>query len=336
MKSFVFVLALALPFVTSAKNSNQGGAQSSLTLSSNLVNKNAAKTGFNASNLEQTNSATSKNNFINFCQGKTLTNGEQVKTGSCNGIVMGDIPSTDNMVTAKFTFPQNTGTITADQTFNISVKVQGMITGNFANANTNYYGAPQQLVGGKITGHTHVVCSEIDSITSTTPTDALGFKFFKGVDLGPDGQGDSIATVTGGLPAGVYRCCCINTSANHAGVLMPVAQRDSVDDCIYFTAKGGNNNGSGAGAGKNQNNGNGNGGNGGGQQKNNGGGQQKSNGGGQQKNNGGGQQQNNGGGQQMSNGDGQQMNNGGGQHHHGGDRDRRQERAQRRQNRRVQ
>jgi hypothetical protein len=25
-------------------------------------------------------------NFINFCTGKTLTNGLQVKTGSCNGI----------------------------------------------------------------------------------------------------------------------------------------------------------------------------------------------------------------------------------------------------------
>jgi hypothetical protein len=25
-------------------------------------------------------------NFINFCQGKTLTNGLQVKEGSCNGI----------------------------------------------------------------------------------------------------------------------------------------------------------------------------------------------------------------------------------------------------------
>lgn len=27
-------------------------------------------------------------NFINFCSGKTLTNGLQIKTGSCNGIRM--------------------------------------------------------------------------------------------------------------------------------------------------------------------------------------------------------------------------------------------------------
>lgn len=31
-------------------------------------------------------SAVSTNNFINFCSGKTLTNGLQILTGSCNGI----------------------------------------------------------------------------------------------------------------------------------------------------------------------------------------------------------------------------------------------------------
>lgn len=39
-----------------------------------------------------------RNNFINFCVGKTITNGEQVQTGSCNPTPMGDIPSTNNMV----------------------------------------------------------------------------------------------------------------------------------------------------------------------------------------------------------------------------------------------
>jgi len=34
----------------------------------------------------QSKSAISTNNFINFCQGKTLTNGLQVQGGSCNGI----------------------------------------------------------------------------------------------------------------------------------------------------------------------------------------------------------------------------------------------------------
>lgn len=33
-----------------------------------------------------TNFVSDQANFINFCQGKTLTNGLQVKEGSCNGI----------------------------------------------------------------------------------------------------------------------------------------------------------------------------------------------------------------------------------------------------------
>jgi len=36
----------------------------------------------------QSKSETSTNNFINNCAGKTLTNGLQVTTGSCNGIGM--------------------------------------------------------------------------------------------------------------------------------------------------------------------------------------------------------------------------------------------------------
>jgi predicted outer membrane protein len=34
----------------------------------------------------QAASSTSENNFINFCKGKTLTNGLQITEGSCNGI----------------------------------------------------------------------------------------------------------------------------------------------------------------------------------------------------------------------------------------------------------
>lgn len=35
---------------------------------------------------QQAKSLTSTNNFINNCAGKTLTNGLQITTGSCNGI----------------------------------------------------------------------------------------------------------------------------------------------------------------------------------------------------------------------------------------------------------
>lgn len=36
----------------------------------------------------QAASTTSGNNFINFCKGKTITNGFQITDGSCNGIGM--------------------------------------------------------------------------------------------------------------------------------------------------------------------------------------------------------------------------------------------------------
>ena len=39
-----------------------------------------------ANEVGQALSATSQNNFINNCAGKTLTNGLQITTGSCNGI----------------------------------------------------------------------------------------------------------------------------------------------------------------------------------------------------------------------------------------------------------
>jgi len=232
---------------------NAGGAQSSLTLLSNLVQSNSDKTGFNASNLAQTNSATSPNNFINFCQGKTLTNGEQVQTGSCNGIPMGDIPKVDDIPAAKFQFPTNMGTIPANEDFTIQLKTSGFETGSFTNANTNYYSAPQQLNDqGQIIGHCHVVVSPLNSLTSTDLGTPLGFTFFKGID-DPAVNGISTADVTGGVPAGAYRLCSINTSANHVPLLVAVAQHDSMDDCIYFTAssKGGNANNGGKGKQKN-------------------------------------------------------------------------------------
>jgi len=222
------------------KGNNGGGNNSAggLTLDSSVVNSNAAQNGFNASNTLQTNSLTSTNNFINFCKGKTLTNGLQVKTGSCNGIVMGDIPNTSNMPAAKFVQPKNLDTVVANQNLTIAAKITGLQTGLFTNAETNYYGAPQQLnAQGQVKGHTHFVISEISALDSTTPGSPLKFAFFKGIDTAADQNGVSSVVVPGGLPTGTYRMCTINTSENHVPVLGPVAQHDSFDDCIYFIAK---------------------------------------------------------------------------------------------------
>lgn len=83
----------------------------------------------------QAASATDPANFINFCTGKTLTNGLQVKSGSCNGIVMGDIPSTAKMVSQIITFPENgkTSNLKAKQTFKIKVQTNNLEAGSFTN-----------------------------------------------------------------------------------------------------------------------------------------------------------------------------------------------------------
>lgn len=182
----------------------------------------------------------SVNNFINFCatQQTSLTNGLQTKTGSCNPTIMGRVVATTNLPSAKFSFPQNGGTIKASETFTISVRVLSikdfpllalpcfsiqmniahMDTGNFVNANTNFFAAPCQVnAAGDVIGHSHVVVEALPSLTDTTPTNPNVFAFFKGLNAAAV-NGALTAEVTGGLAPGAYRLASINTCANHQPV----------------------------------------------------------------------------------------------------------------------
>ncbi|TAQ86513.1 hypothetical protein B7494_g5164 [Chlorociboria aeruginascens] len=191
----------------------------------------------------QAKSATSQNNFINFCEGKTLTNGLQILQGSCNGIPMGDIPAKTSMVSSIITFPTTGGQeIQSDTTFNISVQMANIVAGFFTNADATYYAAPQSLQGGLVVGHTHVTVQDLgNSLNPTAALDATQFAFFKGINDAGNGQGLLQAEVTGGLPAGNYRVCTLASAENHQPVLMPVAQRGTSDDCTKFVV-GGNGN----------------------------------------------------------------------------------------------
>jgi hypothetical protein len=243
MRAALYILA-SLAAVASAKNGrrkngnkNGGGASSSLTLLKELVQENSSRNGLNASNPAQVASLTSTNNFINFCAGQTITNGQQVVEGSCNGIVMGQIPSKKNMVGAKFQFPKNFDTVDPFQDFEVKLAIKGIQTGFFANPNTNYYAAPQQVnQDGRIIGHTHIVINKLSSFQDTTIADPTTFDFFKGIDPVAK-NGISTVVVAKGLAPGAYKLCSINTAANHQPVLMPVAQHLSVDDCVYFTVR---------------------------------------------------------------------------------------------------
>lgn len=203
-------------------------------LDASVLSKGSESDGLNNATAGTSASLTSTNNFINFCAGKTITNGQQVADGSCNPIPMGQIPSTANIPSCKYVFPKNLDTLKANTAFTMQLAVKNMQLGKFTNADTNYYSAPQQVNNqGQIIGHTHMVIEEVQSLASTTPLDPTKFAFFKGIDNAADADGTVSANVTNGLPAGVYRFMTIGTSANHVPFLAPIAQHGGMDDAVY-------------------------------------------------------------------------------------------------------
>lgn len=221
-----------------------GNDASSTTLSADAIQSGSFVDGsqqIGAAEVGQAKSLTSQNNFINNCAGKTLTNGLQITTGSCNGITMGDIPAKTSMVSSTIIFPPTSGSavVQSDTSFNITVQMANIVAGSFTNADATYYAAPQFLQGGLVVGHTHVTVQDLGkSLNPTTALDATQFAFFKGINDAGNGKGLLTAVVTGGLPAGNYRVCTMASASNHQPVLMPVAQRGTPDDCTKFIVGG--------------------------------------------------------------------------------------------------
>lgn len=83
---------------------------------------------------------------------------------------MGDIPSTQNMVSSIITSPTPGQDIAANTAFTIQVQVANLQAGSFTNPANTYYAAPQALQGGKIVGHTHVTVQDLGG--SLTPNNA--------------------------------------------------------------------------------------------------------------------------------------------------------------------
>lgn len=143
----------------------------------------------------------------------------------------------------------NENIASANKDFNVVLAVDNLAAGQFTNPDTTYYSAPQQLnKNGNILGHTHITIQVRpwshtlqcwrqdlgDSFNPTQPLDATNFAFFLGVN-NPEKGGRLSVTVSGGLPAGLYRICTLASAANHQTVLMPVAQRGAQDDCTKFS-----------------------------------------------------------------------------------------------------
>lgn len=220
---------------------NSTDPQSSFTLLQSVIATAFTNDGtsLNGSEPGITPSLTSPNNFINYCATLNLpiTNGSQIKSGSCNPAPMGAIPSTSNMPSAKFVSPSNLAIIPANTTFQVALAIKGLETGFFVNPDTNWYAAPQQLnmTTGNIMGHSHIVIEMLDNLTQATPTDPTKFAFFAALNGQADANGLLYTNVTNGLPEGSYRMASINVAMNHQPALVAVAQRGSLDDAIYVS-----------------------------------------------------------------------------------------------------
>lgn len=199
-----------------------------------VLNLGSQADGLNNATNGTAASLTSNNNFINFCVGQTITNGQQIKTGSCNPTPMGFVASANNIPSCKYVTPKNLDTIKSNTDFTMKVAVKNMELGTFTNPETTYFAAPQQVgKSGNIIGHTHLVIEPVGSLSSTDLTDPTKFAFFKGVDNPAGNDGTVSVPVPGGLPPGVYRFGTITTAANHAPVNVAVAQHGTVEDAVY-------------------------------------------------------------------------------------------------------
>ncbi|KAL4990975.1 hypothetical protein BDW68DRAFT_174419 [Aspergillus falconensis] len=185
-------------------------------------------------------SATDPANFINYCSKRVLTNGKSSEKGSCNGIVMGDIPSDKNMVSTIITFPLPGQLLLAHTPFVIEFRTSNLNAGSVTNPNSTLYSAPQALQDGNVVGHVHVTIQSLfdyrnDKLENYgVPPDPAKFVFFKTVF----GEGDALngfsVNVSEGLPVGFYRVCTMAAASNHQPVVMPVVERGAQDDCQKF------------------------------------------------------------------------------------------------------
>jgi hypothetical protein len=241
------VLALSVPQQrdidarqASPPDADTGNPQTSRTLLQSVIALGFENDGQSQPTPGQVASLTSSNNFINFCATVSqlpITNGKQISTGSCNPAPMGVIPTVKHTPSAKFVFPPNGGTVQANTAFTVQLAIKNLDTGNFVNAEQNYFSAPQQVnSAGLIIGHSHVVIEALSSLGQTDVTDPTKFAFFKGLN-DPASNGILSADVTNGLPKGFYKISSINTAANHQPALGPVAQHGSFDDAAYVSVR---------------------------------------------------------------------------------------------------
>ena len=177
-------------------------------------------------------------NTASFCQSIVplvqIANGTQSQEIVCSDTAQGLIPSVDNMASTLIKTPENNAIVGLNQDILVEIISNNINLGFFSNPTLNYYSDPQTLdPSGKINGHIHISLEKIEDIGFP---DAKNPVFFRGFDQ-PSVTGQLSTIIPGNVIvfAGLYRVCTITTSGSHQPVLMPIARRGSVDDCIRIT-----------------------------------------------------------------------------------------------------
>ncbi|KDQ06754.1 hypothetical protein BOTBODRAFT_140781 [Botryobasidium botryosum FD-172 SS1] len=233
------VLVVGAWALEARQSPNATADQTSLTLAASQVQSALASTGIGpniTSDPGTVASLTSTNNFINWCetQNAPITNGKQ--QAGCNPTIMGMMIAFNKLPSAKFQYPKNLDTLPASQPFTIQVAINNLQTGNFVNAQTNFFAAPSQVNSDGIQiGHSHIVIESVESLTSTSATDPTKFILFQALNNPANGNNILSVNVTHGLSPGVYRAGTVNTASNHQPILASVAQHGLINDVIYFT-----------------------------------------------------------------------------------------------------
>ncbi|KAF8647745.1 hypothetical protein AX16_006580 [Volvariella volvacea WC 439] len=190
-------------------------------------------------------SQTSFNNFINDClpfsRNGTLANGTQQTTSVCNPVPLGVLPARRSTPSSKFVFPYHEVRIRTNTPFDIVLAVNKLAVGQYANPETRFLAAPQQMdERGLVKGYASVVIERTEvrseNMTDTSPTnvpDPAEFLFFHSFNrLARDGR--HITRMDGGLPAGYYRITSMLKTANHAPIV--TADFEKVDEFfLQFT-----------------------------------------------------------------------------------------------------
>ncbi|RDW72322.1 uncharacterized protein DSM5745_07494 [Aspergillus mulundensis] len=239
LKGYLLFLLTLLISLSSAMGS--GFKRSWAVLESDNIQTASQQDGLPSNNsVGYVPSATDPANFINYCTRRVLTNGQFSSQSSCNGIVMGDIPSDKNMVSTIITYPLPGQTVLAHKTFPINFRTLNLATGSVTNPNSTLYSAPQSLQGGNIVGHVHVTIQSLFDFRNDqlegygVPPDPANFVFFKTVFGEENAQNGYSVPVADGLPIGFYRVCTMAATSNHQPVVMPVVERGAQDDCQKF------------------------------------------------------------------------------------------------------